>query len=177
MHYASTNDADDEETEEFFDRAWAVMRHRTEKKIVVIVGNFNETRLATHRQWEIQSRGKEWEWTTPHYFCDENNLFIGQTLFAHKMINKRTWAPHDRHTHNQIDHICIGQNFRISLLDVREKREADAASDYHFMVWNLQPNLQRFADINARTKYNVDCLKERNNQEKYTEQKKKVSFW
>ena len=68
MHYASTNDTDNEETEEFFDRAWAVMRQRTEEKIVVIVGNFNETILATHRQWEILGRGKEREWITSHGF-------------------------------------------------------------------------------------------------------------
>ena len=100
-------------------------------------------------------------------FCDKNNFFIGETLLTQKLINKRTWVPHDRHTHNQIDHICIGQNFRISLLNVLEKREADSASDYHFMVCNLQLKLQSFPDINARTKYNLDCLKEMDNQEKH----------
>ena len=61
----------------------------------------------------------------------------------------------------KIDHICIGQKLKRSLLDVRGKRGAGAASDHHPVVGKLQIKLRRFADNNARTKYNVVCLKER----------------
>ena len=92
---------------------------------------------------------------------------IGGTLFQHKTIHKTTWTSPDQRIHNQIDHICIGQKFRRSLLDVRVKGGADAASDHHLVVGKLQLKLRRFAGNNARTKYNVDYLEERDHQEKY----------
>ena len=66
-------------------------------------------------------------------FCAENSLVIGGALFPHKTIHKTTWVSPLQRTHNQIDHICIGQKFRRSLLDVRVKRGADAASDHHLV--------------------------------------------
>ena len=41
MCYAPTNDAEEEETEEFYDRLRATLRKRTEKEIVVMMGDFN----------------------------------------------------------------------------------------------------------------------------------------
>ena len=41
MCYASKNDADGEETEEFYDMLRDTLRKRTEKDIVVMTGNFN----------------------------------------------------------------------------------------------------------------------------------------
>ena len=41
MCYAPTNDAHEEETEEFYDRLRATLRKRTEKEIVVMMGDFN----------------------------------------------------------------------------------------------------------------------------------------
>ena len=41
MCYAPTNDAEEEETEEFYDRLRATLRKRTEKEIVVMMEYFN----------------------------------------------------------------------------------------------------------------------------------------
>ena len=67
-------------------------------------------------------------------FCAENNLVIGGTLFIHKTIHKTTWVSLDPCTRNQINHICIGQKFRRSLLDVGVKMGADAAPDHHLVA-------------------------------------------
>ena len=42
MCYAPTNDAEEEETEEFYDRLRATLRKMTEKEIVVMMGDFND---------------------------------------------------------------------------------------------------------------------------------------
>ena len=172
MCYAPTNDAEEEETEEFYDRLRATLRKRTEKEIVVMMGDFN-AKVGDDNTGYTSAMGKHgvevMNGNGLHLvdFCAENNLVIGGTLFPHKTIHKTTWVSPDQHTHNQIDHICIGQKFKRSLLDVRVKRGADAASDHHLVVGKLQLKLRRFADNNARTKYNVDYLRERDHQEKY----------
>ena len=50
---------------------------------------------------------------------------------------------------------------------MRIKRGADAASDHYRVVEKLQLKLQRFADNNVTTKYNLYYMKERDHQEKY----------
>uniref|UniRef100_A0A0L8I3E4 Endonuclease/exonuclease/phosphatase domain-containing protein n=1 Tax=Octopus bimaculoides TaxID=37653 RepID=A0A0L8I3E4_OCTBM len=71
-------------------------------------------------------------------FCANNQLVIGGTLFPHKGLHKATCLTPDLKTQNQIDHICVSCKFRRSLLDVRVKRRADAASDHHLLFGKLQ---------------------------------------
>ena len=54
-------------------------------------------------------------------------------MFAHKEHHKGTWRSPDGKTVTQIDHICIGNRWRSSLLDVRVLRSADIGSD-HYLV-------------------------------------------
>jgi len=74
-------------------------------------------------------------------FCADRNLVIGGSLFPHKTVHKETWLSFDHITENQIDHMCISQKVRRSLLDVRVKRGADAASDHHLIVARVRLKL------------------------------------
>ena len=91
--------------------------------------------------------------------CADCNLVIEGSLFPHKTAHKATWVSPDHVTENQIDHICISQKFRRSLLDTRVKRGADAASDHHLLVARVRLKLKRnFQPRNPRIKYNVHYL-------------------
>ena len=59
-------------------------------------------------------------------------------MFAHKTSHKVTWASRDGVTENQIDHICISHKRRRSVLDVRNKRSADIASDHHLLIASVR---------------------------------------
>nr|KAG5702922.1 hypothetical protein BaRGS_034695 [Batillaria attramentaria] len=95
-------------------------------------------------------------------FCTTNDLVIGGTIFPHKTIHKTTWTSPDGRTVNQIDHITIGRKWRRSLLDVRAKRGADAASDHHLVIAAIKIKLKAYRDQADRPshKYNVHSLKE-----------------
>lgn len=97
-------------------------------------------------------------------FCTFNDLVIGGTVFQHKQIHKTTWTSPDGRTVNQIDHVTIGTKWRRSLLDVRVKRGADAASDHHLVV-----KLKVYRDRVDRPshKYNVHSLKDKTKAEVY----------
>ena len=88
---------------------------------------------------------------------------IGVTVFPHKTTHKTTWVSPDGKTENQIDHLTIGRKWRRSLLDVRVRRGADAASDHHLVVAMLRTKLKAYkdqADVPA-FKYNVHSLKDK----------------
>ena len=87
--------------------------------------------------------------------CADNNFVIGGSIFQHKDIHKATWVSADHTTENQIDHICISQRFRHSLLDVRVRRGADAGSDHHLVTARIQLKLKRMKPRQGRVKFNV----------------------
>ena len=66
--------------------------------------------------------------------CLGNNLVIGGTLFPYKTCNKIKWVSLDQEAQNQIDHIMISRQWTRSLMDVRNKRSADAADDHYLLT-------------------------------------------
>lgn len=66
-------------------------------------------------------------------FCTFNSLVIGGSVFPHSRVLKATWVSPDHRTEKQIDHICISQKFKRSLLDVRGKRGADVAEQFRII--------------------------------------------
>ena len=89
-------------------------------------------------------------------FCAFNNMIIGGSVFQHRRIHKTTGIAPDHRTENQIDHICIGRKFKISLQDVRVQRGADAASDHHLVLARMKTKLKkRESKRSTRTQYNV----------------------
>jgi hypothetical protein len=64
--------------------------------------------------------------------CRNHGLMIGGTLFPDKECHKVTWVSPDPQgrTQNQIDHNCISNNWRKSLLDLRNKRGACLRSPF-----------------------------------------------
>ena len=82
MCYASTNDAEERETDEFYDRLKATLRKRTEKEIVVMMGNNAKegddntgytTAMGRHGVEVMNGKGLHLV-----EFCAENNLIIAQ---------------------------------------------------------------------------------------------------
>ncbi|XP_058444316.1 craniofacial development protein 2-like [Malaya genurostris] len=76
-------------------------------------------------------------------FCGNNDMVIGGSLFSHRPAHKVTWVSRDGHTENQIEHICISRKWRRSLLDVRNKRSADIASDHHLLIGEIRLRIAR----------------------------------
>ncbi|XP_062715224.1 craniofacial development protein 2-like [Aedes albopictus] len=76
-------------------------------------------------------------------FCGNNDMVIGGSLFPHRSVHKVTSFSRDGGTENQIDHICISWKWRRSLLDVRNKRSADIASDHHLLIGEIRLRIAR----------------------------------
>ncbi len=166
--YAPTNEAEDEDREEFYEKLTTIYRRgHKEKNIMMLLGDMNakvgcvntglEQVMGVHGLGEINENGEQLTG-----FCQSHNLVIGGTIFPHKRIHTATWKSPDNVTQNQIDHICISKKFRRSLLDVRVLRGADVDSDHYLLISDVQLKLKkRVQEKNPRIKYNTKALQHR----------------
>ena len=170
--YAPTNDADDESKEHFYNQLYHILETKKGKDILILMGDMNAKIGGNNNGFEL-SMGRQGLGTmnaNGERFaaaCADNSLVIGGSIFQHKDVHKATWVSSDHVTENQIDHICISQRFRRSLLDVRVKRGADAGSDHHLVTAKIQMKLKRTTHSEGRTKFNIQQFQDIGTSELY----------
>ncbi|KAL1396139.1 hypothetical protein pipiens_010724 [Culex pipiens pipiens] len=130
--YAPTDAADLQEKEEFYSQLSGVVNEIPKGDIRIYAGDFNakigsgntdlERIMGPHGLGEMSENGE---------------------LFTEFCVHKVTWVSRDGRTENQIDHICISRKWRRSLLDVRNMRSADIASDHHLVVGEIRLRVAR----------------------------------
>ena len=136
--YAPTEDAEEEDKEDFYEQLQATFNQLPKHDVKLITGDLNakvgadpsgfEDIMGNHGVGERNDNGLRLL-----SFCDFNNLVVTGTIFPHRAIHKATWVSPDGQTKNQIDHVMISRQHRTSLLDTRVQRGADVASD-HYLV-------------------------------------------
>ncbi|KAJ3581662.1 hypothetical protein NHX12_016403, partial [Muraenolepis orangiensis] len=158
--YAPTNDTDDETKDQFYNQLYTILQDRKGKDIIILMGDMNAKIGGNNNGFEpvmgreglgtMNANGERFAAA-----CADNNLVIGGSVFQHKNIHKATWVSPDHTTENQIDHICISQKFRHSLLDVRARRGADAGSDHHLLTAKIQLKLKRMKHREVQCQHNI----------------------
>ncbi|KAL1379832.1 hypothetical protein pipiens_003712 [Culex pipiens pipiens] len=146
--YAPTDAADLQEKEEFYSQLSGVVNEIPKGDIRIYAGDFNakigsdntdlERIMGPHGLGEMSENGELFT-----EFCGNQDMVIGGSLFPHRSVHKVTWVSRDGRTENQIDHICISRKWRRSLLDVRNMRSADIASDHHLVVGEIRLRVAR----------------------------------
>ena len=153
--YAPINDADEEDKDQFYSALQAVLDDIPRHDVMLLMGDFNakvgsnnmnrERVMGRHGLGDLTDNGERLVG-----LCEENDLVVGGTLFAHKNIHKLTWTSPDGRTQNQIDHIIINGKWRRSLQDVRVMRHADVGSDHNLLVAKLTLKLRKAKIGNSR---------------------------
>ena len=125
--YAPTNEADEEDKNDFYDQLQAVFNQIPQHDMILVTGDLNakvgsdntniEQVIRKHGCDVRNENGKQLV-----DFCLTNRCIIGDTVFPHKNIHKLTWKSPDGNTVNQIDHVLIHLKWRRSLLDIRSFR-------------------------------------------------------
>ncbi|KAL1397256.1 hypothetical protein pipiens_002548 [Culex pipiens pipiens] len=146
--YAPTDAADLQEKEGFYSQLSGTVDKIPKGDIRIFAGDFNakigsdntdlERIMGRHGLGEMSENGELFT-----EFCGNYDMVIGGSLFPHRSVHKVTWVSRDGRTENQIDHICVSHKWRRSLLDVRNMRSADIASDHHLLVGEIRLRVAR----------------------------------
>ncbi|XP_058456753.1 craniofacial development protein 2-like [Malaya genurostris] len=146
--YAPTDAAELLYKENFYSKLDAVVDKIPKGEIKIYTGDFNakigsdnvdyERVMGRHGLGDMSDIGELFA-----EFCGNYDMVVGGSHFPHRPTHKATWVSRDGHTENQIDHICISRKWRWSLLDVRNKRSADIASDHHLLIGEIRLRIAR----------------------------------
>jgi len=163
--YAPTEDAEEEDKENFYEQLQATFNQLPTHYVKLIMGDLNAKVgadpsgfgdiMGNHGVGERNDNG-----LLLLSFCEFNNLVVTGTIFPHRAIHKATWVSPAGQTQNQIDHVIISRQHRTSLLDTRVQRGADVASDHYLVRTKIQLKLRSCKVIrSSRSRYNTSLLK------------------
>ena len=125
--YASTNDAEEEQKDTFYQQLQKAIDKIPTHDVLLIIGDLN-AKVGSLNEGREKTMGKHGCGTINNNgerlvdICEMNNCVIGGTIFTHKKINKKTWTSPSGRDSNQIDHIIINGKWRHSLENVVVRR-------------------------------------------------------
>ena len=157
---APTNDAMDEEKDEFYNQVQDTVSSCNRNDMIVVVrdwnakvGNNNTNREEVMGKFGIGIMNDNGERLFD--FCSANGFIITGTIFPHKDIHKLTWRSPDGRTVNQIDHVLVNGNMRTSILDTRVMIGADIYGEHYLVKMRIRLKLARVEGRkNVREKFN-----------------------
>ena len=76
-------------------------------------------------------------------FCQENALFIANTLFQQHKRRLYTWTSPDGQHQNQIDYILCSQRWRSSIQSAKTRPGADCGSDHELLNVKFRLELKK----------------------------------
>ena len=75
--------------------------------------------------------------------CRENDLYITNTAFKHRLYCKVTWRSTDGVTENMIDYVLIYKRCKSSIMDTVSHPDADFDWEYSLLMSKLKPRLKQ----------------------------------
>ena len=154
--YASTSNDEEAEVEWFYEDLQDLLELTPKKDVLFIRGDWNAKvgsqelpgvmgKFVLQVQDEAGKRVIE--------FCQENALFIANTLFQQHKRRLYTWTSPDGRYQNQIDYILCGQRWRSSIQSAKIKPGADCGSDHEILIAKFRLKLKKVAKTTRLFRY------------------------
>ena len=171
--YVPTNDAMDEEKDEFYNQLQNTVSSCNRNDMIEVmgdlnakVGNNNTNREDVMGKFGVGVMNDNGERLCD--FCNTNGFIITGTIFPHKDIHKLTWRSPDGRTVNQIDRVLVNGNIRASISDTRVMRGADVYSNHYLVKTRIRLKLARAQGRkNVRERFDVSILQSDEARRKY----------
>jgi hypothetical protein len=131
--YAPTTGADEKDIDEFYRSLQAVLNEIPRKDVAILMGDWNAKigkweELETVGKYGLGNRNKAGGRLLE--FCEENSLFIANTLFKQPERRLYTWTSPDGKYKNQIDYIIRRRRWKSAIQTAKTRPDADCSSDH-----------------------------------------------
>ncbi|XP_055385015.1 uncharacterized protein LOC129614453 [Condylostylus longicornis] len=172
--YAPTENADEEEKENFYENLSNLCETMSSYDTLILMGDFNAKIGREDHIQKIAGRFSLHQSSNDNgmrlcQFAEEHQLRIKSTSFQRKDIYKGTWRIPGTNSTNQIDHVLISSRWSSSIINVRSYRGANADSDHYLVGAALRQRIANVAKKRGakRTKWDSDKLKDNNILQEY----------
>ena len=91
-------------------------------------------------------------------FCQENALFIANTLFQQHKRRLYTWTSPDGQHQNQTDHILCNQRWRSSIQSAKTRPGADSGSDNELLIAKFRLKLNKVGKTTRLFRYDLNQI-------------------
>ena len=163
--YAPTEEAEEEEKDNFYDQCQDVLNEIPKHDMVLLLGDMN-AQVDSNRQGLEHIIGPHGSAQQTNdngeqllMFCNSNGICIGNTYFKHKLTHKKKWWSPDGTVENEIDYIYINQRLRSALSDVRAYRRADIGSDHQLVIATLKLKFKKILKPKVDKPHNIEMFK------------------
>ena len=157
--YVPTSNAEEAETEWFYEDLQDLLELTPKKDVLFIIRNWNAKvgsqeipgvtgKFGLGIQNEAGQRLKE--------FCQENALVMANTLFQQHKRRLYTWTSPDGQHWNQIDYILCSQRRRNSIQSAKTRPGADYGSDHELLIAKFRLKLKKVEKTTRPFRYDLN---------------------
>ena len=136
-------------------------RTNTQKRCPFITGDWNakvgsqETPGVTGK-FGLGVQNEAGQWLIE--FCQENTLFIANTLFQQHKRRLYTWTSPDSQHQNHIDYIFCNQRWRSSIRSAKTRLGADCGSDHELLITKFRLKLKKVGKTTSPFRYDLNQI-------------------
>ena len=91
-------------------------------------------------------------------FCQENALFIANTLFQQYKRRLYTWTSPNGQYQNQIDYILCSQRWKSSIRSAKTRLGADCGSDHELLIAKFRLQLKKVGKTSRPFRYDLNQI-------------------
>ena len=162
---APTEEKEEYEKEEFYDRLEETCSKVQKYDIIKIMGDFN-TKIGKEKhlmkvagKYTIHNETSENDKLLAQ-FATRNRLFIKSTSFKHKEIHMGTWKTPGTSEVNQIEHVLVSLGHSSYVIDGRSCRGPSCDSDHYLFRMNVRERITKLKKVSRmdRKKWDVEKL-------------------
>jgi hypothetical protein len=173
--HAPTEEKEEQEKKEFYDRLEEVCGKIPKYDVTIILGDYDAKIGIENFQSKVAGK------FTLHKESNENGILLGQlatrnrmviksTCYPHKRIHLGTWRSPDNYMVNQIDHVLINTRHSSSIINVRSCGGPNCDTNHCLVKVKLRERISKLQHIrgNPRTKWNIDRFKDEEGKREYS---------
>ena len=135
--YAPTTNAEEAETERFYEDLQDLLELIPQKGVLFIIVDWN-AKVGSQETPGVTDKFSLGIWNEAGQrlieFFQENALVIANTLFEQHKRRLYTWTSPDGQYRNQIDYILCSQRWRSSIQSAKTSPGADCGSDHELFI-------------------------------------------